>query len=63
MRSALTAAGPIADLLDRSRALQHATAAVTADARATFARLLASRAALRACLAPALGADRYPAAA
>ena len=36
----------VTELLDRSRALQRATALVTADAWAAFARLLAVRAAL-----------------
>jgi hypothetical protein len=42
---------PMAELLDRSRALQRATAATTAEARAAFEHLLAVRAELRAELA------------
>ena len=45
---------PMAELLDRSRALQRATAAVTADARSAFDHLKAVRTALRAEIA-ALG--------
>ena len=44
-------ANPVSDLLNRSRALQEATAVVTAEARAAFARLLESRVALRAQIA------------
>ena len=40
--------GPVSELLNRSRALQEATAVVTADARAALARLLESRIAVRA---------------
>ena len=39
---------PVSELLNRSRALQEATAAATADSRAAFARLLETRAALGA---------------
>ena len=50
----LFAFSPMAELLDRSRALQRATAAVTAEARAAFEHLREVRAALRAQIA-ALG--------
>ena len=45
---------PLAELRDRSQALQRATAAVTAEARAEFEHLRAARVSLRAQIA-ALG--------
>jgi hypothetical protein len=51
------ALGSVVDLLNRSRALQRATAAATADARAAFARQLAVRAALGAEIADLRWAD------
>ena len=47
-------ANPISDLLNRSRALQEATAVATAAARAAFAQLREDRVAMRAQIA-ALG--------
>lgn len=48
------AANSVTELLNRSRALQHATAVLTIEARAAFDRLLEARAAVRAQIA-ALG--------
>jgi hypothetical protein len=48
MSVVLVPAALVTELLDRNRALQEATAAATAEGRATFARLLADRVALRA---------------
>lgn len=48
MSAARFSAGLVTELLDRSRALQRATATATAEGRATFDRLLADRAAVRA---------------
>ena len=51
MPADLFPASLLAELVDRSRALQRATAAATADGRAAFARLLAARVAVRAEIA------------
>ena len=52
---------PVTELLNRSQALRRATALVTADARAAFARLLAVRAALGSEIAALRSADGCPA--
>jgi hypothetical protein len=51
---------PVCDLLNRSRALQEATAAATAQSRAVFARLLEIRAAVGAQINALRWADGCP---
>ena len=53
-------ANHITDLLNRSRALQEATAIVTAAARAAFAQLVEDRVAMRAQIAALGRATGYP---
>ena len=57
MHSSLSSYDAVNELLDRSRALQRATAIVTAEARAAFAHLLEVRAALKAQIAALRLAD------
>lgn len=52
---------PVSELVNRSRALQEATAAATAHSRAVFAQLLETRAALGAQINALRWADGSPA--